>query len=81
MPDQSAVRVQGGYVVKRSVGRVHPTFDSAGAEAARLSAMDGGAAFTILQIVGLAEPPRPREGDGPEVFEAHAAWARAAGHG
>lgn len=50
---KAAIQVDGGYVVKRSPGRVHATFERAGAEAARLSAENDGPAFMVLKVVGM----------------------------
>ena len=50
----TAVPVEGGYVVKRTPGRVHATFESAGAEAVRLTEQEnGGPAFMVLKVVGI----------------------------
>ena len=57
----SAARIDGGFVVKRTLGRVHPSFDAAGAEAARLTALHGGQPYSVLQIVGLADAKPAQE--------------------
>lgn len=49
----TAVPIAGGFVVKRTPGRTHKTFEEAGGEAARLTQQEG-AAFYVLQIVGVA---------------------------
>src|SRR3546814_5719143 len=53
MNDLQAVPIDGGYVVKRTPGRVHGTFDKAAAEAVRLTAANDGPAFIVLKIVGV----------------------------
>jgi len=51
---KKVVPVDGGYVVKRTPGRVHASLDRAGAEAARLTEENpDGPAFTVLKIVGV----------------------------
>lgn len=50
---KTAVPFDGGYVVKRSPGRVHSTFERAGAEAARLSEENEGPCFMVLKVVGM----------------------------
>lgn len=50
---KAAVPFDGGYVVKRSPGRVHATFERAGAEAARLSEESDGPSFMVLKVVGM----------------------------
>lgn len=49
----TAIPVEGGYVVKRTPGKVHATFDSAAAEAVRLTAEIDGPAFSVLKVVGV----------------------------
>src|SRR3546814_5477363 len=53
MNNLQAVPIDGGYVVKRTPGRVHGTFDKAAAEAVRLTAANDGPAFIVLKIVGV----------------------------
>lgn len=50
---KAAVQVDGGYVVKRSPGRIHATFERAGAEATRLSEENDGPDFVVLKVVGM----------------------------
>jgi hypothetical protein len=50
---KALVPVDGGYVVKRTPGRVHATFEKAGAEAAKLTDETGDVGFTVLKIVGI----------------------------
>lgn len=50
---KTAVQFDGGYVVKRSPGRVHATFERAGAEASRLSEESDGPDFVVLKVVGM----------------------------
>lgn len=50
----SVVPFEGGFVVKRTPGRVHGTFEGAGAEAVRLTEQEPGAnAFMVLKVVGV----------------------------
>ena len=52
-----AIAIDGGYVVKRTPGRVHGTFASAGTEAARLTWQNpDGPAFMVLKVVGIVAP-------------------------
>lgn len=49
-----ALPIDGGFVVKRTPGRVHGTFESAGAEAARLTSENpDGPSFLVLKVVGV----------------------------
>lgn len=50
---KAAIQVDGGYVVKRSPGRIHATFERAGAEATRLSEESDGPDFVVLKVVGM----------------------------
>jgi hypothetical protein len=55
MTKTRVVPVDGGYVVKRSPGRVHATFERAGSEADRLTDENpDGPGFTVLKIVGMS---------------------------
>lgn len=58
MSHMRAVSLEGGYVVKRTPGRVHASFDSAAAEAVRLTEQTDGPAFLVLKVVGavIADP-------------------------
>jgi hypothetical protein len=55
MSQRHADPVDGGYIVKRSPGRVHSSFGAAGAEAARLSRQNPGPPFMVLKVVGVAQ--------------------------
>lgn len=62
---RSVVATEGGYVVKRTPGRVHGTFDSAGAEAVRLTEQEpAGPAFMVLKVVGVVTPNAEVRGNG-----------------
>ena len=58
-----AVSLEGGYVVKRTPGRVHGSFDSAAAEAVRLTEQNEGPAFLVLKVVGAVIPDVQRDPD------------------